>query len=208
MIKYIIILLGVLLTTNVYAGNYVYSYGNQVNHVDILEKRIQIDPNYFLGLDGLYAVGESINEEKHAEQQSDLDKLRAENAKMQAQLDLLIKLLTKGQPLPGGTEVEPTPEPEPEPPAKEPTLDDHVYQLFKTKCYTCHKNDSNGIALFNKDGTALSDGLTLNDVVNVHHRTEGIVLADGETMMPKGGKPFTSDEMKLMKKWMFEFSRR
>lgn len=205
MTKYIVgLILALVAVSNVQAGNYVYSYAN--NSVDILEKRIQIDPRYFIGLDGLYAVGESINEEKHAQAASELDELKAANAKLQAQLDLLIKLLSGGKPpvVPGEPAPEPTPEPEP----AQPTLEDHVFTLLKTKCYTCHKTGNNGIEIFNKDGTALSDGLTLSDVVNIHHRTEGIVLDEGETLMPKGGKPFTSDEMKLMKKWMIEVSRR
>jgi hypothetical protein len=207
MTKVLTFLVLVLVGSTAYAGNYNYSYAHNNEVVEIIEKRIQVDPRYFLGTEGLYAVGDGIAEEKQEITNTELEVLKAENAKLQAQLDLIIKLLTKGgvNPGPGPGDVEPEPEPEPLPPPVD-SLEQKVFNVFKAKCYTCHKNEANGLNLFNEDFTGVSDKLTLNDIVNIHHRTEGIVLDDGETLMPKGGKPLTAEEMKWIKKWMYQSS--
>lgn len=193
------------LGSNTYANNYNFAF-NGKEIVNVIEKRVQINPDLFLGLDGYYALGESINVEKQAELDDGFKALVDENRKLQAKLDVLIQILS------GGATPAPTPAPnegsEPVTPTQPPvepknTLNDQVYKLFKQQCFVCHKTNANGLQLFNEDGTGLAD-LSLSDAVTIHHRTEGIVLHEGETLMPKGKQPLSADEMKLVKRWLFE----
>lgn len=206
LISAIAIVLVMLVANNAYATNYSYSY-NGHDIVKVIEKRVQINPDLYLGYDGYYALGEAIDAKKQHQKEDRFDEIEAKNRELQAKIDVLIQLLGgKASPPVGGSDEEPFP-PGDEPPAEEPnSLEDGVYTLLKQQCFTCHKNNANGLQLFSNDGSALAD-LKLSDIVNVHHRTEGIVLNDGETLMPKGKQPLSADDMKLIKRWMFERSQ-
>ena len=175
-----------LLTGYVYATDY-----NQA--VIVAQKQVQFDPRYYSGVQGLYAVGQQINQQKEVQKSTDIAELRGE-------IDILRKLLeglisNKGQAVP-------TPA-VPEAPKADKVKDDFL-ALMKAKCYQCHKNDSNGINMFDAQGNVTSDPAAL---IRIHHRTEGLVLEKGEVLMPKGGKPLSDVEMKIIKAYMRDISK-
>jgi cytochrome c5 len=183
------IFLGFIAVSILSTASYLYAtdyfYGNQAI---VQQKVVQFDPNYFLGVQGYYTVGEQITKEKQDLNQDKIDKL----------IDLITKLIEAK----AGTPA--TPAPTPEPPIPEPPKVDElqakVNTLFKTKCFSCHSNDKNGLDMFNDAGEV---EVSLADAVSIHYRVEGIAL-DGNAMMPKGGKPLTNDEMTLVKKWLIK----
>ncbi len=164
--------------------------------VIIQQKRVIFDPNYFVGAEGYYKVGEQIKQEK---EEINLDKLD----RILSNLEILIKLL--GQAKGGVTPpVVPVPQPEPEPvPEPDDNLDPvtkRAHEILKARCYNCHKRgSSNGFEMFDKDGKV---SLSLPQVVNVHYRVEGLGFEPGTTLMPKGGAPLSNDDMLTIKKWL------
>lgn len=196
-----------LIANEAYANHFNFVVRNQ-DIVNVIEKRVQINADTFLGLDGYYAIGDTIDAEKQGEYTDKLAELEAKVNQFEAKIDILISILSGKTPTPTPAPADNTPPTddgttEPAEPVEPKGLEGEVYKLLRANCYSCHKTDGNGLRLFTEDGKSLAT-LSLNDVVNIHHRTEGIVLHDGETLMPKGKQPLSADEMKLIKRWMFE----
>ncbi len=164
--------------------------------VIVAQKQVQIDPRYYSGIQGYYAVGNQIAQEKQALKAEDL-------ATLSAKVDALIKLFEALAKVQGGGAV-----PEPVPPAapapQEDKIRDDFVTLMKAKCFSCHKNDANGLAIFDNNGVVTGD---LRNIVKIHDRAEGVVLEKGESVMPKGGKPLTDAEMKIIKAYMHKVNK-
>jgi hypothetical protein len=160
--------------------------------VVVPQRIVQFDSAYFTGVNGYYQAGQTIAQEKQAVQEDKLDKIAGS-------LDQLIKILSGGKvEIPAAAPVVPVP-----PKPQTDTLSDQINALFKTKCYNCHKDASNGTTLFDKDGKVDVD---VYGAINVHFRTEGLAL-NGKARMPKNGTPLSNSEMILIKKWLHSFVR-
>lgn len=168
------------------------TYATQPAVVVVPQRIVQFDSAYFTGVNGYYQAGQTIAQEKQAVQEDKLDKIAGS-------LDQLIKILSGGKvEVPTTTPVTPVP-----PKPQTDTLSEQINNLFKTKCYNCHKDASNDLALFDKDGKVDVD---VYGAIDVHFRTEGLAL-NGKARMPKNGTPLTNSEMILIKTWLKSFSK-
>lgn len=211
-----------LTMTGISFGQYRYNNFNHNRAVDVIQKRVEFDAPLFLGLDGYYSVRDQINKEKHDEK---FKELTSQNERLQAQLELLLKMLAAGK----GGEVGPAPAPAPEsnpsvpatPTEPEPAaggdggeytpteLDRKVFDIFNASCKKCHSEgpNDNGITLITKSGALRL--LDLADRVETYNRVQGVHLDEqGKARMPKGSAPLPDDKLKSIYLWMMEESDR
>jgi hypothetical protein len=197
-----------------------FGHVQQNNSFDVILKRVEFDARYFQGLDGYYSVGEELRLQQEAQNINELQQILRENARMQGQIEMLLKVLSNQKvdipeqgPKPE-PEPQPQPEPEPEPgiepdpePYKPTELDVRVYHLFKQKCARCHgdtKQDG-GLSLIRDGALQL---VPLEDRTEIHDRVHGVGLSDrGKAKMPKGGS-LSDKEVEDLRLWMVQESDR
>ncbi len=178
---------------------------NVVERVDILQKSVEFDAEYFLGLDGYYDVVNELQEQEYVKdkdiilkQSEQIDKLinLLEQTLRQQQLNNGIKPVTPVQP----ESVEPKPE--------IPTdLNGKVFTIFSANCASCHGSDTPkaGLRLLgtDTDGTKRLNNLSLSDRVRVYDHTAGINLKErGKKLMPLGKAPLSDAEVNILRLWM------
>lgn len=186
---------------------------NVVERVDILQKRVEFDAEYFLGLDGYYDVVNNLQEQEYVKDKDII-------LKQAEQIDRLINLLEQAlrlQQLNNGVKPVTPVEPEPEEPKTEiPSnpdsgalleLDSRVFVIFSAKCASCHGTETPkaGLRLVgtDTDGTKWLNNLSLDDRVLVYDHTAGIKLKErGKKLMPLGKEPLPDSEVDTLRLWM------
>lgn len=182
-----------------------------VEQVDILQKKVEFDSKYFLGLDGYYDV---VNELQAREYVKDKDII----LKQAEQLDKLISLLEQAlkqkkinngnQPVtPANPDLSPSiPKPEKQPQDLS-DLNTKVFNIFSVSCVSCHGNTSpkKGLQLVGTEsnGTKWLNNLSLDKRVLVYDHTAGIKLKErGKKLMPLGGEPLSDADVEILRLWM------
>jgi len=201
------------------SGSNYYNNSYHNNDVVVLQKQVLFDSRYFLGVNGYYQVGQDIQQKaqqsKYDELNSRISNLEGKSQLLEKQNQTLLQKIGPGpiappQPTPEPTPT-PTPDPTPTPPTSEnppdqpiytPTqLDKQVYQIFNTKCITCHGADAKAGLQLVKDGSLLKPDLS--DMVEIYDRVNGVDL-HGKARMPKGKPPLPTSDVNIIKAWMVE----
>lgn len=203
---------------------------NVVEHVDVLQKRVEFDAEYFLGYDGYYDV---VNELQAQEYAKDKDIILKQTEQVDKLIGLLEQVLKDKQSNPAPADPAPKPEekpkpkskpdkpapkpeqpPEPKPvdPGLEPKVGDlelnsKVYRIFSESCASCHGPTSAkaGLQLVgqDEDGTKWLSNSTLENRVLVYDHTAGIKLKErGKKLMPLGGPALPDEEVETLRLWM------
>lgn len=186
----IYIFLCLTLCVSVACGNPIHR--QNVQQVRVLQRNVEFDSTYFYGQGGYYSHADNLVAEKD---NAILTELKEQNKALR---ELLEKLTGKVTPTP----EPPTPVvPEPEPPVNK--LEDKVLKIFKQNCANCHgdKKQDGGLQLI-KEGK-IAD-ISLNKLVLIHHRTNGVNLKDGLTRMPKGSPALDTDSVEDIRLYMVE----
>lgn len=187
--------------------------GKFVDRYDVIQKRVEFDSDYFLGLNGYYDV---VNELQAREVTRDNDIL----LKQQEQTDKLINLLEEVLRKQGTLQSKPIveqekEEPKPEKPMREVDplegvdLNQRVFQIFTDSCAGCHGQESPkaGLQLVGEDpdGTKWLNGLSLSERILVYDSVAGIGLKErGKKLMPLGGQPLSDEDVEVLRLWMIK----
>ncbi len=187
-----------------------------VDRFDVVQKTVQFDADYFLGINGYYDVVEDLRTAKYVETQSVLEK-------QQSQINQLIALLTQKAiaETPQVTPVTPVipevptvptvpdvPTTDTNVPQEATALDVKTFRIFINKCAKCHSDDKAkaGLSLVSID----TSGEYLNNIplamrVIIHDHASGIGLeARGKKLMPLGGPPLSDEDVELLRLWTVE----
>jgi len=181
----------------------------------VQQKVVEFDPRYYYGVNGYYSVAERLKRDK-------LQELLEQNARMQAQIDLLIKLLGQTPPvvpvsppiIPPVTPVDPTVDPTVDPPVNPPVvpenppgnvndLEQKVYTIFYDSCVNCHgnKDAEKRLQLIDEDkGQLFNWGVART--VDIVQRVERVYL-NGKKAMPPSGTTLTDEDVQTLKEWMY-----
>ncbi len=162
------------------------------------QKVVQFDPRYYYGVDGYYALGSSLQRDK-------IQELVEQNAKLEAQLKLLIELLKNNPqlvPQPENPEV-PTETPAPQEPADGVSaLEQKVYDIFVSNCSDCHGGESQGrlqLVDVDKGQLIVHGAASMADIVQ---RVERVYL-DNKKAMPPGGESLSDEDVQVLKQYMY-----
>ncbi len=208
----------------------VQTYGHNYNNNAIIQqKQVVFDSRYFLGVDGYYSAAGDIAQER---QDDRVDRLSADNTKLQAQIDLLTKMLAAYQASLGGQQVPSAPvipqspvvpnQPQPNPttpvqplpvPPGTPTtppggataLDVQVYNIFAKNCATCHGETKQNadVQVINLSKQSLIYQ-DVSDRVLIHDVVNGVGLGvRHKKQMPLGGVLPNAD-VETLRLWMVE----
>lgn len=209
-----ILLLNLCLVFTANATDYVQQYV-------VGDKVVEYDNRYFSGLDGFFSTQNLVSQQQTEERLS----------KVEEQLKTLIEILQNINSKLGdgndSVDVEPsnpnsdgdnndsdTPDNDdtttpttPLNPGGEPSeLDIAAYNIFSTKCTTCHgktENNDGGLHLVDK-GTESLFYQNLATRVNIFDRVNGVGLEErGLSRMPKGGQ-LLDEEVETLRLWMVE----
>jgi len=213
--KYAIFFILMMISTSAYAGglfqnrnvcddNCFIEQFNVGERVDVIQKTVEFDAEYFLGLQGYYDV---VNELQEREYTKDKDIIR----KQSDQIDKLIQLLEQSLREKTGEVTKPTPQPEPQPEVSD--LNKRVFDIFTKSCVDCHgdKSPKKGLQLVGQDpdGTKWLSDLSLAKRVLVYDHTAGIDLKSrGKKLMPLGGPALLDAEVETLRLWMIESTKK
>ena len=198
------IILGIVVLTllgigAVYAGNGYYSHNyDEPARIIIRDKVVEYDPDYFLGAEGYYKLGDEL-QEKFTRRKASEAEMRL--LLLEKQIELMKLELQKNKNCKPEKPDVATPEvpTEPEMPAVDNSA---IIELVKTRCFNCHggPQTKGNLVLMNGDKLA---NLTLAqvDLVEIHTFFDEAAKDAGLTQMPKSGKPLTDDELKIIRKW-------
>lgn len=195
-----------------------FNHNNNVQIVDVLQRRIDFDDRYFLGAEGYFSTANQI---KYEEMQSDYNQLVLEHAQMKAQLELLTALIKELHNSGGGGGGENGPSTTPEDPEKPPVdagdnegyvptaLDAQIHAIVKENCARCHneKSAAGNLKLFNNQTGALV-ALPLAWRLKVHEMVNGVGLEEkGLRRMPPN-KTLEDDIVEAFRQWALEEASR
>ena len=204
---------------------------NVVDNVDVLQKRVEFDANYFLGVDGYFSVANGLYGQYQNNQSQEVF------VRQSQQIDQLIGLLQqvlKGQnvQIPNGnghtngnghngngaanghtngngkSEV-PVPN-IPNNGVGTTNLSDElnfaVFNIFQDNCASCHGADSPRagfqVIAEDKEGNDGLVDLSLAQRINVFDLVAGINLQErGKKLMPLGGPPLPDEEVEILRLW-------
>lgn len=182
---------------------------NVVERVDILQKTVEFDAEYFLGLNGYYDV---VNELQAQEYTKDKDIILKQTEQIDKLINLLEQTLKQQQRLQnGGNSASIEPEIEtpsnPDPDVEASDLNSKVFFIFSESCASCHgdKSPKKGLQLVGKDsdGTKWLNNLSLDDRVLVYDHTAGVKLKErGKKLMPLGEEPLSDSDVDIIRLWM------
>ena len=218
-----------IVTTLVILPYYAYASPNvekDGDKVTVIQKVVEFDSDYFLGIDGYYDTSNQIRQDRLTEEN---DVLRARLDKLTAQMEILLRLFKESKSdTDTDTEINPDPiEPNITDDLDEaidkksdnnndttdeyiPTeLDSKVHNIFKTKCARCHNEtkQSGGLKLFNRQTDALVL-LPIETRLNVHDVTNGVGLeTKGLSRMPPN-RPLLDAEVEILRQWALEEAAR
>lgn len=164
------------------------------------QKVVEFDSRYYYGIEGYYSLGPSIHREK-------IQELTEQNAKLQAQLQILIDLLKNQNQTPNPTmptvpNVVPEQPTVPEPDNGVSPLAQRVYDIFVTNCANCHgEADSDRLQLVDvEQGQLIVHGTA--SMADIVQRVERVYLADKKPM-PPGGVVLADEDVQALKEYMY-----
>ena len=198
--------------------DHVVQQFNVVENVDVIQKQVQFDADYFLGMNVYYDV---VNQLQAQEINSDKDII----LKQSEQVDRLIKLLeeslkqntlpaTNSNPQPAEEQPQPEAQPQDDTTTVEPTATDGIVQLnqrvftiFSENCSSCHGQSSQkaGLQLVGEEenGEKWLADLPLGDRVSTYDHVAGINLQErGKKLMPLGGPAVSDEDVEAIRLWM------
>lgn len=190
-----------IMCSSVFGGHRVVKVrnNNAINQVIIKDKIVEFDTFYpqqiihtpvsNFNLDYYYSLRQELQVDEIAEKV--VEKLKREGY-----------CVKQGE---GGDDgYEPKPEPKPDnPPGEEPTaLDNKVFDIFERRCAQCHEgeNSPNGLQLVSGNNLIWQ---SLENRVEIHRRTFGQHLNDGEQRMPPNGPALTQVEIDTLLEWVY-----
>lgn len=192
-----------------------------IEQVVIPNKSIVYDSAAFLGLKGYYSTANLVQSQLNEEKLSNIDEKLSQLIQLLTEVSQKLNGNTSNPPnnpnddnannnnggdSPNDSEGEET-ENNGEGGAAASELDIAVYELFSTKCVTCHgKPDSDGgLRLIDKDNQSLFFQ-DLPHRVEIFIRTNRVGLDElGKKGMPPTG-PLSDEEVSLLRKWMVELA--
>lgn len=196
--------------------DHVVQQFNVVENVDVIQKQVQFDADYFLGMNGYYDV---VNQLQAQEINADKDII----LKQSEQVDRLIRLLEESLKQNISPSTDSNPEPTQEEPKEEPQdvgstdqptatnelaqLNQKVFTIFSENCSSCHGQSSQkaGLQLVGEEDSGekwLAD-LPLADRVSTYDHVAGINLqARGKKLMPLGGPALADEDVEAIRLWM------
>lgn len=183
----------------VYAGNGYYSHNyDEPARIIIRDKVVEYDPDYFLGAEGYYKLGDELRE-KFTQRKASEAEMRL--LLLEKQIELMKLELQKSKNCKPETPDVAAPEVPAEPEA--PTTNNAaIVELVKARCYNCHGGpQTKGNLVLMKDEKLVDLTLAQVDKVEIHTFFDEAAKDAGLTQMPKGGKPLTDDELKIIRKW-------
>ncbi len=219
----IIFAFSIFLTSSAFAGNCgfgrivcsdpVVEHFNVVDHVDVLQKRVEFDAEYFLGYNGYYDVVEELRAQEYVRDKDILLKQTEQVDKLISLLEQVLKQQTSTSDKDKNDKTEKQPkadkpkENDDNKTAKNIPLNNKVFKIFKEQCASCHSNSSKkaGLQLVGKDddGTEWLADLPLEYRVITYDLVAGINLKErGKKLMPLGGPALSDEEVETIRLWM------
>lgn len=178
-----------------------------VEDVNVLQKRVEFDSQYFLGLEGYYDVGNQLQQQRIEQDRDVISKQSQQLDRLLGLLEEIVKQKREGSPtkqkvptvdLPD-TNVEVGPSPN-----ESSKIDISVYKIFKESCFACHGTNSPKAGLQLVGDGWLTD-LSLEDRVLAYDHVAGINLKNrGKKLMPLGGPPLSDEDVELVRLWMID----
>jgi len=196
--------------------DHVVQQFNVVENVDVIQKQVQFDADYFLGMNGYYDV---VNQLQAQEINADKDIILKQSEQVDRLIRLLEESLLKNSTSNASNDSQPTQEEPVEEPQDDTTtvestetdgivqLNQKVFTIFSENCSSCHGQSSQkaGLQLVGEEenGEKWLADLPLSDRVSTYDHVAGINLqARGKKLMPLGGPALADEDVEAIRLWM------